>query len=87
MATLPDADRVEIWAQVMTDLSKTNTEVPITAAELRTLVNFFDNQLEDAETTIFAALPAGDGKVWMLANAPLGRELLARIERRRREVL
>jgi len=87
MAVLPDADRVEIWTQAMTDLSKTNTGVPITAAELRTLINFFDNQLEDAEAAIFAALPAGDGKAWMLANLGLGRELLARIERRRREVL
>jgi len=87
MATLPEADRVEIWAQAMLDLSRTNTGIPIEADEFRTLVNFFDNQLEDAEATIFAALPAGDGKTWMLANLGLGRELLARIERRRREVL
>lgn len=71
----------------MLDLSRTNTGIPIEADEFRTLVNFFDNQLEDAEATIFAALPAGDGKTWMLANLGLGRELLARIERRRREVL
>jgi len=87
MAVLPDGDRQEIHAQVMRDFSRTRTQTPILKVELRALVNFMDAQLESAEAAIFSALPAGDGKDWLLANQSVGRELLARIERKRREVL
>jgi hypothetical protein len=87
MATLADADRLAIWADVMRDLSRSHIEIPINNVDLRSLINFMDVQLESAETSIFTALPAGEGKAWLLAHPELGRELLARIERKRRETL
>ena len=87
MAALPDNDRRDIWAQAMADLSRTHTQIPISKTDLRSLINFMDSELDSAESSIFAALPAGDGKNWILANPDLGRELLTRIESKRREVL
>ena len=87
MAVLSDGDREEVWGTAMSDFSRTGIQTPILKTELRALVNFMDVQLESAEAAMFAALPAGDGKDWLLANRDLGRELLARIERKRREVL
>jgi hypothetical protein len=71
----------------MSDLSQSGVPTPLSKDDIRLLINFMDVQLDSAETSIFAALPAGDGRDWLLANPGLGRELLARIERERREVL
>jgi len=87
MATLPDADRLVVWAEAMAILSRYNVATPISKAEFRWLVDYLDDNLETFESTSVAGLPAGDGKDWLTANAPIARRLIVMIAEKRREVL
>jgi len=87
MANLLDADRLDLWAEVMTDFSKTNISTPLTKTDLRNLINYLDEELAATEVSVLAGIPAGDGKDWLVANNDLGRELMARVQRKRRETI
>ena len=87
MAILPDADRLVVWAEAMAILSRYNVATPISKAEFRWLVDYLDDNLETFESTSVAGLPAGDGKDWLTANAPIARRLIVMIAEKRREVL
>ena len=46
-----------------------------------------DAEMEQSEIDLVQSLPAGTGKTWLLDNPRIGREMLIRIERKRKEVL
>ncbi len=87
MPNLLDADRVAVHTDAMEKWSSSRTPTPVTKAELRSLINLLDSQLDTAEGTALAAIPAGAGKTWLVANQGLARELMASIEKKRAEVL
>lgn len=88
MPLLPDGDRADVHAEAMDAWSSQGgVETPVTKSELRSLINLLDSQLDSAEGTALAAIPAGTGKTWLVANQGRARELMARIEKRRSEAL
>ena len=59
MAVLPDADRFEIWAQFMRDLSAAGSVLSgITKTDLRAAVNAADDWVSTNAAAYNAALPA-----------------------------
>lgn len=77
MAVLIDADRVTVWAQMMSD----NTEAcSITKADLRAAVNALDDFLEANATAINNTLPAAAKAGLSLAQKA---RLLSYVVRRR----
>lgn len=87
MATLTDTNIDAIHAELMREFSAVREVVPITKAQLRALIVLMDGELATAETSIVQATPAGAGKTWLVANAPLARTILIRTLEKRREVL
>ena len=87
MATLPSGDVDALWHQLMSDFSSIWTVVPINKNQFRQLLVLIDGELETAETSIVGALPSGAGKSWLVSNQPIGRHLIERTERKRKEVL
>jgi len=71
----------------MSQYSSLRAGVPITKNQLTSLLTLMDAELNTAEISIVGNLPAGDGKTWILANDPIGRDMIARIETKRRDVL
>ncbi|GAI34537.1 unnamed protein product, partial [marine sediment metagenome] len=66
MAQLPSENIDQVWSSVMSDLSAVRTLVPINKTQLNALLTLIDEQLETAETSIIQALPASDGKTWLI---------------------
>lgn len=87
MALISEDKKAEVWAQAMRDFSTLGIETPITKSQLFALIGLIDEGLEDAESAIVSALPAGAGKTWLIAHQEIGRELMARVEKARREEL
>lgn len=87
MEALPTSDLDQLWAQLMSEFSGVRQEVPITKAQLRALLGLIDGELETAEISIVQALPGGPAKTWLLNHQPVGRLLIERVERKRKEVL
>ena len=87
MAQLPSEDLNQVWVSVMNNLSSVRTAIPINKNQLRLLLVLIDQELETAETNIIQALPASEGKSWLIANAGIGRMLMEYILAKRREVL
>jgi len=87
MTKLAEDDRFTIWAEIMRQFSAAGIEIPVDKAALRYLVDRVDDGLETAEASIVSALPAGDGKTWLIAHQSIGRAIMAYVERRRKEVL
>jgi hypothetical protein len=87
MANLPENDLTEVWEGVMGEFSAFHELIPINKNQLRTLLVLMDDELEAAEVSIIQALPAGPGKTWLVDHPSIGRDLMARIERKRQEVL
>ena len=85
MAALPTAQLDEVHALIMSKYSGLRTEVPITKGQLRSLLVTMDAELDSAETSVFAALPAGPGKTWIQANQTIARDFMTDIERKRVE--
>ena len=57
MAVLPDADQVEIWRDMMSDLSNRREETPFLKADLRAAVAAIDAWLDGNAASANAALP------------------------------
>ena len=55
--------------------------------KIRTFIVGVDGDLDQLESDIVQGLSAGDTKDWLLANPEVGRDLMARIEKKREEVL
>ena len=87
MAQLPSGNVDEIWIQFMKDYSRFKKDLPVTSDKIRNFIVGVDGDLDQLESDIVQGLPAGDTKDWLLANPEVGRDLMARIERKREEVL
>lgn len=87
MAQLPGENIDQVWSFTMSAFSSLRMLIPISKAQLRALLILIDQELEAAEVSIVQALPAGDGKIWLIANPALGRGLMLDILRKRKEVL
>ena len=57
MAVLPNVDRIEIWKEMMSDLSNRREGMPFKKADLRAAVNALDQWLEDNKASANQALP------------------------------
>jgi hypothetical protein len=57
MAVLPDADRHQIWARYMSDLSSEGDPLPLLKAELRAAVDAIDGWVDDNAAAFNAAIP------------------------------
>ena len=87
MATLDTAQREAVWQQIMKTFSAATTEVPITKTQLLALVGLIDDGLNEAEQSILADLPAGDGKDWLVAHPGVSRQLVVMVEQQRQKEL
>jgi len=87
VAQLPSENIDQVWSAIMSEFSSLRTVIPISKAQLRTLVMLIDQELEGAEVDIVQAIPAGDARTWLVANPALGRRLMLDILTKRREVL
>ena len=57
MAVLPDADRIDIWREMMSDLSNKREETPFLKADFRAAVNAMDDWLNANAASANQALP------------------------------
>lgn len=57
MAVLADADRSEVWAEYMREMSGNAEATPLTKADLRAAVNALDDFLGGNATAINNAIP------------------------------
>lgn len=87
MAQLPSDSIDQVWSTTMSELSSLRTVIPISKDQLRALLVLIDQELESAEVDIIQALPASDGKTWLVANPASGRRLMLDILQKRKEVL
>ena len=87
MAQLPSDNIDQTWSEIMSEFSSLRTLIPINKNQLRALLVLIDQELEGAEIDIVQALPAGDGRMWLIANPALGRGLMLNILQKRKEVL
>lgn len=87
MPQLPAQNIDQVWTSTMSQFSSLRTLIPVNKNQLRALVVIIDQELESAEIDIIQALPAGDGKTWLVANPGLGRRLMIDVLTKRQEVL
>ncbi len=87
MAALPTADIDELSAQLQREFSGTRTGIPVNKNQFRAGLVNIDSELNTAETAIFQGISDATVKAWLLANQPIGRLLIERVERKRKEVL
>lgn len=59
MAVLADADRADIWAQIMRDFVALGIETDLTKAEVRQLIDAADDWLETDRLRYNATIPPG----------------------------
>ncbi len=57
MAVLPNADRVEIWREMMSDLSNRREATPFLKADLKAAVDALDSWLNTNAASANTALP------------------------------
>jgi len=57
MAVLPDADRMEVWAQMMRETSRSGEPLAVLKADLRAAVNALDGFLNTNAAAINSAIP------------------------------
>ena len=57
MAVLPDADRIEVWEEMMQDLSVNREDSSYTKAELKAAVDAADQWVSDNQAAYVTALP------------------------------
>ena len=57
MALLPDTDRVEVWVQMMNDLSGRREATPFLKDDLRAAIDAADQWVSDNQASFNTALP------------------------------
>ena len=88
MAQMSDEQRNEVWAEIMRWWSQNREAVPMSKAEVKTLIEFMDEEAEQSDTGIINRIPAQHpARAWLIANQHLARGLKERVERKRKEVL
>ena len=87
MAILDSGSLNEVWRDIMSDFSSFRELIPVNKNQLRTFLGMVDAEMEASEIGLVQSLPAGKGKQWLISNPRIGREMLIRIERKRKEVL
>jgi hypothetical protein len=87
MAKLTTEQRREISADIQRRLSESRTPIPLTKANLASLVGLIDDQMEAAETAIIQTVPTGTARQWLVNNANLSRRFIETVEAKRRETL
>ncbi len=87
MATLSSADINELSAQLQREFSSSWTAIPVSKTAFHAGLTSIDVELESAEGGIFQGIGNANVKAWLLANQSLGRLIIERVERKRKEVL
>lgn len=87
MAQLPSENIDQVWSSIMSEFSALRTVIPINKHQLRALLVLIDQELENSEVDIIQALPAGDGKTWLIAHPAIGRSLMLDVLQKRKEIL
>lgn len=88
MAVLPDNIRAQAHADLMREMSARRANIgAMVKADLRTLVNAIDDELNSAETAIFNALSPGALKTWIAANQAEARPVIRLVQKVREENL
>lgn len=57
MAVLPDADRKEVWAELMRDLSNEREHIALTKPDFRAAVDAIDTWLNTNASSLNTAIP------------------------------
>lgn len=57
MATLPNLDRADVWAKMMSDASNTRDSLPLVKADLRAAVNAVDDWVDANAAAFNTAIP------------------------------
>ncbi|TPV96162.1 MAG: hypothetical protein B7733_06340 [Myxococcales bacterium FL481] len=87
MANLTSGSIDSLHQQAMEWWSSRHEPTPISKSDLRALLVLMDEEIETAESSIVSALPSGTGKTWLLGKPEIGRFLMERIMRERKETL
>ena len=87
MAVLNSSQRDEVYAEIMGEFSGLQITVPVPKTSIRSFVDTLDDELEDYDAAVLAALPAGEGKDWITANPDVGRRMAEITLTKRVEVL
>jgi len=86
MAQLTDEQKIEVGAELMREWSAVNEVIPLSKAQLWTMLNVFDAALENTDTVILNNV-ATAARTWLLAHVDLARYVLAEVAEKRAEVL
>lgn len=87
MAKLTEEQRQTCSNTVQTELSRRGIEIPVGANGVDFLIDAVDDGLETAEASIITGLPNGVGKTWLQEHVEIGREIMAHVAIRRKELL
>ena len=87
MATLPSVDIDELWQQLMSEFSSVWEKIPINKNQFRAGIVNIDEELETSEVSIFQGIGNAEVRGWLQTNQKLGRYVIERVERKRKEVL
>ena len=87
MANLSAADIDELSAQLQAEFSAVWTRIPVNQVKLRSGLVSIDAELESAEVGIFQGINDAYVRSWLQVNQVIGRLIIERVERKRREVL
>ena len=85
--TLSSAERDAVAEAAMTWWSRDRVPVPINKAQLWTGVGIFDDEFENLDAAIIAAIPPGEIRDWMIAEPQIARQLEVLVAEARRENL
>ncbi len=86
MAQLPGVDLDDVTVVIVSNLSNTRMGCPLSHQEMRTGAGIIDLLLETAEASILAAV-GPEANMWLVANPEVAREIVTKIQDKRREML
>lgn len=86
MARLTSGDLDTLTQAAVTALSGLREPIDVSHQAVRAAIDVIDQELETAETAILAAVSAGT-RTWLVAHPRISRELVSRVEEKRKEVL
>lgn len=87
MARLTRKQLAEVRDALANEFSAVRTSIPVNKAELDTVLDEIDVEMESAEMTIFGRLSAGRAKTWLQQNQSIGRRLIEEVVQKRKEEL